>query len=484
MNFTITKSDLRHYTTPEIRRFSNLLNEELTARSLLSLSFDDTTKTQYCHICYGVQIQTPSGLVCSNGHGGADSVEQPELTQDQENAWVRIQAWLQTKAPFFVLKGYAGTGKSFMMKKLLSLPENWIFSAPTNKASQVLSDFLSQPTKTTYSVLGLKMTAEEDKKVLTASATLPDLGSSPVLVIDEAGMIPKFMADMLERAAHQKGWRILFVGDPAQLNPVGEDRSVVWSLAGPEHRAMLKEVRRFDNQLLSLSIKIREHLKTKDYRIKLSTDSDESGGVHVVGQYDWMRRAKALTLKDWSQTKILGWRNKTVDQYNAQIRKRLGFTSPFEVGERVLMGGPLISDGLVLAHTDEELEIKSITSRIFNLPEAVVESRVISVHDRSYSLYVPTDPELLQRILNQRAEEASKATGVGRKKAWASYWELRETFQMLRYGYAMTCHRAQGSSYKDVFVDQTDILCNPNKREAFRALYVSATRPTSNLFFQ
>jgi exodeoxyribonuclease-5 len=432
-----------------------------------------------CSVCSKPVFHTPSGFVCTNGHGGIEEevpAEDLTLTNDQQNAWDKIQNWVKGDHGIFVLRGFAGTGKSFLMKMLLNLPHNFIFSAPTNKASHVLADFIGQQCKTTYSVLGLKMTAEDDQMVLKASDELPDLGNNPILVIDEAGMIPAFMTKLLTDAVANKGWRIIFVGDPAQLNPVGEERSQVWGLAHPEHRAMLKEVKRFDNQLLKLATKIRNLVKEPEGKLVIKPDNDKDEGIFVASSYEFEMGIKKN--KDWGNTKIVVWRNKTANYYNKMVRKSLGYVNDYHVGERILLAGPIISDGTILGYTDEELTIVGLDERIFSYPEGAIDAHVMTVADRPFSLYIPKDPSQLATILSARASYASTQVGKARKNAWNSFWDLKGTFQSIRYGYAMTAHRLQGSTYENVYVDKADILANRNKRESYRCLYVAATRPT------
>jgi exodeoxyribonuclease-5 len=435
-------------------------------------------ENSFCSLCNRPTLSSPSGFTCSNGHGGDN---QFELTSDQGAAWAKLQTWLKTDHSVFVLRGYAGTGKSFLMKLLLTLPHNFVFSAPTNKASQVLAEFIGQQVKTTYSVLGLRMTAEDDKMVLTQATKLPDLGESPILVIDEAGMINSELAKLLRNACADYGWRIIFVGDPAQLNPVGEARSPVWRLAHPEHRAMLREVKRFDNELLQLSIKLRDLVKTPSSNFRIKNDNSNDEGVFVIRRNAFEDRLKSLKNDEWSANKVVVWRNRTAAYYNALVRKALGFKNDYEVGERILLAAPLISGETILGYTDEEFVVEAVDSRVFSLPEGSLETYALSVVGKSFSLYVPTRPEAFEAILNKRASIASNASGFARKKAWKSFWELKSTFQSIRYGYAMTAHRLQGSTYTNVFVDKTDILANPDLRESYRCLYVGATRPTKSL---
>lgn len=407
------------------------------------------------------------------------------LTQGQAKAWAKLVAWLKTEESFFVLRGFAGTGKSMLQKKLAYYQgHNFYFSAPTNKATKVLSDFIGENCKTTYSLLGLKMVTNEDKKVLESTGRIPDLGNKPVLVIDEAGMIPSFMAEILEHLAFTRGWRIVFVGDPAQLNPIGERRSVVWSLAKKEWSSLLTEVKRFDNQLLSLSVKIRTALKNKDYsESPIEDDNDGREGVFVVPKREMLKKIKSLKLEDWKTTKVICWRNKTVAAYTKIIRDGLGLKNDFDVQDLIMLASPIVdSGGQIRAYTDEEFQIKSIEPRRFEFEEGFLDARTLTLNDSSLVLHVPDDPGLLEAYLSKRSSRASRCkNGYEKRQLWGKYWELRNQFNSIRHGFCLTSHRVQGSTLDHVFVDQADILANSNEREAYRCLYVAATRPRFSL---
>lgn len=465
------------YSDDQLAQLVKSATQELDRRL-----FSKNTDT-LCAECGLPQAKTPSGLVCANGHGGADSKEAPppKLTGDQQVAWEKITAWLKTSEPVFLLKGYAGTGKSFLMKMLLNLPYSFIFSAPTNKASAVLSDFIGLPVKTTYSVLGLRMVAEEDQLVLAQVGDLPNLGPSPILVIDESGMVPKFMVRLLRQACIELGWRVIFVGDPAQHTPVGETRSPCWSeTRDPLCRALLKEVKRFDNQLLQLSISLRECVIDTDNEIEVLDNNKDGEGVYVMNERDWSREVKQLTLQDWRTKKIAAWRNRTCDKHNKTVRKALGFTKPFEIGELVLLAAPLFEDGNIVAHTDEELEIRGISDRTHNFTEGTMDSWVFTT-DRGLSINVPKDESDLTKLLNHRAGIASRMRGRDAKAAWAKFWEVKYMFVPVRYAYALTSHRLQGTTLEGVYADMQDVYADRDKKNRARTAYVLGTRATKFL---
>ena len=396
------------------------------------------------------------------------------LNDDQADAFRKIRRWLKSDEPYFALRGPAGTGKSTLMKFVAELDYNFHFSAPTNKAAKVLSESLGQRTKTTYSLLGARMEAVEEKKELTINRQ-PDLGANPILVIDEAGMIPKVLTDLLQRL----GYRCLFVGDPAQLNPIGERISSAWKLT-KDHRVTLRKIERFDNQLLQLSKAIRQCLKHKRWSSPLRSDNDGNEGVFLTSRRTFERELLSLPLSAWDDTKLCVWRNATVDDYTTKIREALGFKAAYEIGERILLGAPLMDQGTIIAYTDEEFVIHEIHERVISMHGADIETLVFNVN-RDFVLNVPVDDAKFTYHKSRLAALASAESGGARKAAWARFWEFSDAFSPARYGYALTAHRLQGTTQKSVFLDQSDILANPNKPEAYRALYVGATRPRLSL---
>lgn len=407
-----------------------------------------------------------------------------ELTSDQKLAWSLLKKWLATDNPYFVLKGYSGTGKSFLQQELNQLPgHNFHFSAPTNKAAKVLSGFIGERCPTTHSILGLRMVEDGEAMSLKASGRAPDLGTNPILVIDEAGMVNKDMVQLLVSMVERKGWRIIFVGDPAQLNPIGEPFSRVWTLADPDWRVLMKEVKRFDNDLLKLSIRIRKRLQNKNYDSSpIKNQNDGNEGVFTVPRRDFINEIKSFKLEDFAATKIGVWRNKTVKRYTEIVRENLGFKEQYEPSDLIMMGSPILSEsGTIVAYTDEEFQINNIVDRTVSIDGVDVDARQMSLIDSDLSLLVPKRPEQVNDLLAERARDANAADGLQRKLKWKRFWELKRRFHNIRHGYAMTAHRLQGSTLDNIFIDQSDVLANQDEREAFRALYVLATRPRFKL---
>lgn len=409
-----------------------------------------------------------------------------QLSEDQAEAWGKLLKWVADPSrPYFVLKGYAGTGKTFLLEKLKGVSDNVYFSAPTNKATGVLSKAVARAAKTTYSILGLRMEQVEDKLVLTPSRDTPYFPKGSILVIDEAGVVSTQLCEAIEAARVRNQIKILFVGDPAQLPPVGERTSPSWRMTeDPECRSMLRKVMRFDNQLLTLSVALRECIKNKDWVSPLESDHEETGVWKWKSRESFDRALlKRISREAVPDTKVVAWRNKTVNRYNLMIRDALGFTGDYCVGDSLLLAEPVQTAGTIIAHIDEEFLVKEVDESLVKVDNKQVEVWRLTVEGaRRLVLDIAKDQADVDVILGEKAAIAQRSQGQGRKTAWADFWDTKHLFNRVRYGYALTAHRAQGSTYKDVWIDQMDILSNPNKREAFRCLYVAATRPTTNLY--
>lgn len=411
------------------------------------------------------------------------------LSDDQQLAWTKILAWTGRRdQPYFSLRGFAGTGKTYLLQKLSATGANVYYTAPTNKAAKVLGNSVNSPAKTTYSMLGLRMEQHEDRLVLTASGREPYFPRGSIVVIDEASMVGRVLRDAVEASRVRYGLRVLYVGDPAQLPPVGEKRSLVWRLAADDScRAMLKQVMRNDSQLLDLATSIRDCILNKRYVTPLRSAHDATKGVFKYKSREaFIRQLLRRTTADTTiHTKVAAWRNRTVEQYNDIVREHLGYVGPYVVNDVLLLAQPLERDGALVAHTDDEYRVTAIEQSEISLLDCNVPVHRIHARqtdgDNEHILTAAHNQSRVDRLLSRLADAARRSPARERKNAWQAFWSAHGQFDQVRYGYALTAHRLQGSTYTNVYVDQQDILANSNEGEAFRCLYVACTRPTTTL---
>lgn len=223
-----------------------------------------------------------------------------EFTQQQKNALQAIESFLDDDKSIFILKGYAGTGKTTLITPILSiahrLGKTCQLMAPTGRAAKILADKTKHPASTIHKAIyelshieAVEGDEREESKVefrfplrqmndsrRPGPAVAPD---SSVLIIDESSMVGSrkstgdlfmfgsgiLLDDVLRFARHDEGGKIIFVGDPAQLPPVGDPDSFAldvhyitdkgYSVDSYELTEVIRQ--ESDSTILSNSIKLR-----------------------------------------------------------------------------------------------------------------------------------------------------------------------------------------------------------------------------------
>lgn len=417
------------------------------------------------------------------------------LNEEQELAAGALREFLLSSNPqqFFILSGFAGTGKTYLLSQVLrSLPSTRIaFTAPTNKAVKVLAancrsaGWVNPACLTLHSLLGLKLQADGGVKRLAIPEEVPKLPTLEVLVVDEASMVGKELLEFLQKAVRGLRLKIIFSGDPAQLPPVGEKDSPVWSLPGD--RANLTQIMRYKNAILDYSAQVRSMMSHPAPRIMPKDNHLENGeGVHLTKRS--LSSLITVTQADFQSpdaTKIIAWRNIAVDHYNSLVRRQLFEDSgkkKFLPTDRVILTEPALDlgeSGMLLGSTDDEGTVLEVEET-----EVMgIECHLLTVAldtNRTVELKTPTNRGAVELRAEKDQMAASAKAGLC---SWKSFWEFHESFHYVRHSYAITAHRSQGSTYRDVFVDIHDIMRNRDTRESLRCLYVAATRASNRLVF-
>ena len=417
----------------------------------------------------------------------------PALNDDQAAALADILAWVKAPSPFEpfrCLRGFAGTGKTFMMAQLVQqLRSRVVWTAPTNKATKCLREALTSEDykpecRTIYSLLGLRLEPNGEIKELTLPEDPVDLGTYALVVIDEAFMVGKALMAAIRHAQDSSGVRFLFMGDPCQLPPVKEERSPVMDVAVI---AELTKVMRHDNQILKLATTIRSKIGHPAPSITLANDNNGDEGVWRLDR----RRFEALVLdkaglgwfSDGVTAKAIAWRNVEVDRLNKMIRGKIfpGITAPWVVGDRVIFTSPAKDlDDQPMASTDDEGVIDLVEEEPHPLYGEMQSYRIrITLDTNKVVVARVLHPSSLVDWTKKKEDLAAMAKSNGRY--WRNFWDFNDAFHSLRHAYAITAHRSQGSTYENVFVLWSDILLNRNRTEAFKCLYVAATRAKKRL---
>lgn len=403
----------------------------------------------------------------------------------------------------FLLAGFAGTGKTFSITHFVrELPKVKIaLTAPTNKAVRVLEVMaaaagLSADTLTIHALLGLVVQQKQDKQVLKQKRK-SRLGDYALVVVDECSMVNQELWQHLVSGVGHSGTKIIFMGDPAQLPPVHELESPTFRI---EHMVELTEIVRQEqgNPIIELSAAIRDKMVTGDV-IRVADfkrkKGDKTGVSLMVGHRfeQWFPNAfkSELYAKDPDAFRVVSWTNRQVLRFNRNIRHMILEyypQQPFVSGERVISAGPVYemdenNRNKIILNSDIEgtiLHCRKSLHPWYKNDEVSVWETVLKPSDGSKEVtaYISGDEDRykLSRQMSYLADQAREGSG-----SWAEFWKLNNAVADLRPCHAITVHRAQGSTFQNVFIDSQNILSNPNRQEALQCLYVAVTRASKNI---
>lgn len=259
----------------------------------------------------GSRKAQPSTTVSAAPAPGIDVEPDPELTVDQAEALRNIEAAYEPGG-YFLLTGHAGSGKTYLMQRLTksmkAKSRRIVLSAPTHKAVAVLARKLvganikDVPCRTIHSVLSLTPKPRTDRLVFERDRDAEPV-TADVVVVDECSMVDLELFRHIRR--HLPNAFILFIGDPAQLPPIGEAESQTFSTTNHSHLTTIVR-QAAGNPILEAAGIIRCSQGGRSDWSWLRQSALASGhGVFLPGEaaHRWMR--KAFTSEEFEATLVL-----------------------------------------------------------------------------------------------------------------------------------------------------------------------------------
>jgi ATP-dependent exoDNAse (exonuclease V) alpha subunit len=423
-------------------------------------------------------------------------------TDCQSKALFQLEEFLSRSGDCqaFVLRGSAGTGKTTMMKtvveylKATELPFELL--APTAKAAKVLSSRTDEIASTVHHVIYNAETAPDGTVFLSRKVNESDLRT--IYIVDEASMLgvqhtisenfvsPDAILNDLVRfvkAGHPEN-QLVFVGDTYQLSPVGEQRSVALSARD------LFETFALSTQQATLKTVVRQATESPVLRlaneIKQAKDSNRS--LYAVKPNKLASNSAALTFylhhfnrHDLNSIILIGKSNKDVNDWNNTIREALSLGDRTLAATDVVMLNASHYDNAGILIKGEMGVVKRINTAIeeraglrFADAEIAFESRTIQAKIILNSLLTEkgmVEGELLRNLKADRMKH-NRTYRASEKAHDDPYMSALQ----LRYGYAITCHKAQGSEWKKVLFTPR---LHPNDHHW---LYTTVTRASEQVF--
>jgi exodeoxyribonuclease-5 len=515
----------------------------------------------------------PLILVSASGPNGEIKVIEEEsavaeretivLNEGQQAAYDQVMAWLDARDPrkkrpdgidlkykkpafklppgaeewfkdnpddYFVLKGFAGTGKSTLTSQIIvDLSErdwNMIACAPTNKAVGVIQEkvretarerVLAAAFKSLHSVCGLRMVETDEGDHAVTDTGLGSLDQYDLAIVDEASMVDT--PTLLRTIQNMRGrCLILFIGDPGQFPPIVE-KAVAKVFRLPQG-SMLRDVTRQaeGNPLIAASMKIRERNRIDEF-----IDGGDDDFFIGMGPED---RVQASDLIEWLpgsmvrgsknllamcvdyqrqgiDARIISYRNATVLNNNQLAHFELYPESgrvPFSIGERVIVQSACkaedISTGKTVdLATSEELIVEYIEREEHPSYPGVKAYMLVMKDDLGNMVKVYT-PTLMTAFKHRCSELFDTVNQINQdlrrghdpklfeklRLARGAAWGFKNAFAEIRHVYGMTAHKMQGSTVDIVLIDLPDLMTMQSSFEYNCGLYVAVTRPRLQAF--
>lgn len=422
------------------------------------------------------------------------------LTTHQREAANAIVNRIEAGKKYTSLTGYAGSGKTFLCGALTRQFTDVYACAPTHKAAWVLHDKIGMDTMTIHSFLGLKLVPDysggyklipqDDHETLDGT-----------VILDESSMVGMDLWRYIEQTDCQ--W--IFIGDPAQLPPVAQKPAPVLDFDGGHLDNVVRQQQ--GNPILEVATRIRKGQKP----YLTGSAMREGKGVGVTHDSEAFRTSAARLFQDHADdprhVRILAYRNQVVKAYNREIREAIYGSSDlprFMEGDWLQLQDSFYDEANVpLAQNSEEVKVLGVDQmnrmsaggrwRCWELKVKRRNDETVRIpvlHESESDRYAEKRQEYKAKALKAQkdmnaAEQPGERNRLNRKRKgyWKDYYRLDEDFADVRYCFAQTVHKSQGSTFDTAYVDYRDITkCRGAVTEQALA-YVAATRPENRLAF-
>jgi Mimiviridae putative DNA helicase len=626
--------------------FMNSFSGELTKSHLFMDAVNDTNDQELIDLC---EKEFPNNFITKKNKLEIKKVKLSgiQLSDDQQKACqCFINFMLNQQKNVFGLYGFSGTGKTTIIVEIVlhllktKLIRSVVFSAPTNKAVNVMKNKFEKYIRELYKVYSGKTLHEDtnfdeiiwklyDYGIVIEFATThkllnfekdhdsegnmvfkknkeSDIGKHNLVVIDECSMLPALMVDTIFSTIRddKRNPKVVFTGDTAQLPPVNEKNSIIFSkhhndfpfdlylscfgysksimkddiengnvfkkiklvefeknynnlmkeITNMDHFVMEQIIRSKSNSVVGVCNTIRDWTlnKTENFNIKKYIDSIDCYAYRYIKnsskiETTWFRNFLDESKKSQDNI-ILTWTNDQCDKYNNAVRKNIfgkDKLDRFQVGDILMLGDyynmkdTKQSEGNIF-YTSEQIKVIDIeigTKTIDKFPETINKKALKLANSKSYETQYKKTIEnivnntskgykcwkLTVKRLSSKTDESSSVLYVLHednlkvhkkdcefinstikklkttlttkfrektiiiehniiKQLWNDFHNIySQPFANVNYGYCITTHKGQGSTFYNVYVDIHDIEKNANENEKKRCLYTALSRTSNQL---
>jgi ATP-dependent exoDNAse (exonuclease V) alpha subunit len=423
----------------------------------------------------------------------------------------------------FLLKGYAGTGKTTIVTALVNvlprMKKKFVLLAPTGRAAKVLAGYTQKQANTIHRKIYFARTTKEG---VIALKLQQNLYKNTLFIVDEASMIQNssmgdlslftgrnLMDDLFYYVYSGENNKLLFIGDTAQLPPVGLDtspaldpdflkKSYHLDIESYELTEVVRQSR--DSGILSNATLVRRLIDRQEFILPLFSTGGFPDIHRLIGSdlEDALNTAYSSSSKD--SNVVICRSNKRANIYNQEIRRRiLFFEDEINTGDYMMVvknnyfwlpegsSAGFIANGDIIElkrirsiHEMYGFRFADVTIRFLDYPdeqELDVKILLDAIRSESPALTSADNNRLFQEVMKDYEDIANKRKRIEMVKSNPYFNALQ-----VKFAYALTCHKTQGGQWEIVFLDQGYLTDKMMNVEYLRWLYTGVTRATRRLF--
>lgn len=424
----------------------------------------------------------------------------------------------------FMLKGYAGTGKTTLVSALVRvLPlagMQSVLLAPTGRAAKVLGGYSRKQAFTIHRKIYRSYPGADGRLSMTLAA---NPGKFTLFIVDEASMIPgptssadqgiyshrDILEDLISYIYNSEGCRLLLIGDSAQLPPVGDDLSPALNLD------YLRSVYHLDVDSYELNEVVRQALESgvlanaTGLRKQVNLDKPKMPFFHLKGFSD-IRKIDGADFEDAlnscysrfgvENTAIITRSNKRANLFNNEIRARMLFReTEISAGDIIMITKnnyfwlPKNSTAGFIANGDMAevrriqkigemygFRFADIAIQLLDYPdEGVIEIKLLLDSMNATGASMPQEEmrKLYDEIMLDYTEVNPPSARAEKVKINPYYNAVQAKF-----AYSLTCHKTQGGQWDAIFIDHGYLTDEMIDSSFVRWLYTAVTRSAKELY--
>lgn len=442
-----------------------------------------------------------------------------EPTEDQQNVFNELSKFLATDAEVFIINGFAGTGKTTLIKAVIdSLQElglNYSLMAPTGRAAKVLSNYTSKPAFTIHKKIYRQRNVQDGIQKFGMNF---NAAQNVVYIVDEASMLSdstsentifgsgSVINDLFRFIFNEHKCKLLLIGDTAQLPPIGSPNSPALDanyietnfFKTPAYVTLHTVIRQAeDSGILSNATTIRQMLDSETIslpKLKTFPDVESIDGSMLLEALESSHDKVGI-----QDTIVITRSNKMANRYNDGIRRMILWKdSTICKGDYIMVVKnnyywtekekdlSFIANGdiaeIVSIDKYEDLygfNFADVTLKFPDYQDMELSVKIIldTLSSESASLTYEQSNKLYTEVCSDYAEIKNKKTLYEKIKKDPYYNALQ-----IKFAYAITCHKAQGGQWKHVYIDHGFFTDEMVDKEFVRWLYTAFTRATEKVY--